>query len=72
MESYYEFNVAWEGKHYFATAPRSFPNTRKDKAMQFYKDLCERFPEIEGFSVTVVEWECVGRHRTLDSIKEGL
>ena len=72
MESYFEFNVAFEGRHYFATASRSFPNTQKDKAMRFYKDLCERFPESEGFSVTVVEWECVGHHRTLDFIKEGL
>lgn len=70
MESYFEFNVALNGHHLFATAPRSFPNTRRDEAKRFYKDLCEKYPEHEGYSVSVTEWVCVGYSRTLDFIKE--
>ena len=69
MESYFEFNVAYEGRHLFATAPRSFPSYRVDKAKRFYADLCERFPESEGFSVEVTKWECFGYPVTLDEIE---
>ena len=72
MESYFEFNVAHEGRHLFATAPRSFPSCQPDKAKSFYSELCERFPENEGFSVSVTRWECIGHGVTLDFIKEGI
>ena len=71
MESYFEFNVAHEGRHLFATAPRSFPSCQPDKAKRFYAELCERFPESEGFSVSVTKWECVGYPVTMQWIKEG-
>lgn len=72
MESYFEFNVSYEGRHYFATSPRSFPTCQPDKAKRFYTDLCERFPESEGFNVSVTAWECVGHPKTLEWIKEGI
>ena len=71
MESYFEFNVSYEGRHYFATAPRSFPASQVSKAQRFYSDLRERFPESEGFNVTVTAWECTGSPMTLQWIKEG-
>ena len=69
MESYFEFNVAYEGKHLFATAPRSFPSSLEGKAKQFFAELCERFPESEGFSVSVTEWKCYGHPVTLSWLK---
>ena len=71
MESYFEFNVSYEGRHYFATAPRSFPACQVSKAQWFYSDLCKRFPESEGFHVTVTAWECTGSPMTLQWIKGG-
>ena len=71
MESYYEFNVALEGRHLFATAPRSFPSCQEEKAKRFYYELCKRFPESEGFSIGVTKWSCIGHNRTLDFIKDG-
>ena len=71
MESYFEFNVSLNGRHYFATAPLSFPSCQRDKAIQFYRELCRLFPEAEGFNVSVTRWECVGHPETLAFIKEG-
>ena len=39
--------------------------------MYSYTELCERFPESEGFEVSVTEWKCVGHQVTLQWIKEG-
>lgn len=71
MESYFEFNVAHEGRHLFATAPRSFPSCQPLKAKRFYFELCERFPESEGYSVSVTLLECVGHPVSLQWLKEG-
>lgn len=70
MESYFEFNVAHEGKHVFATDSRSFPASQPGRAWRFYAELCERFPESEGFIVSVTKWECFGHPCTLEFIKE--
>lgn len=58
MQSYYEINVTYVGRHYFATAPRSL--TDLGRAQEVYEDLIERFPRAEGFRVTVVKWESCG------------
>lgn len=51
----YEINVVRNGKHYFATHPRSLtdPNTIREVADDFRK----RFPASEGFRVIVYRVE---------------
>ena len=60
MESFIEFNVSLHGRHFFATAPRSFSAWDSHKAKQFYQDLKRRYPEDEGFSITVTRWVSTG------------
>jgi len=47
----YEINVAKDGKHYFATHERSLTGTKE--AENALKDFQKRFPEEEGFSITI-------------------
>jgi hypothetical protein len=47
----YEINVAKDGKHYFATNKRSLTETKR--AENVLKDFQKRFPEEEGFSITI-------------------
>ena len=48
---YYEINIAKNGRHYFATASRSLTDERAAKAV--WADLKKRFPEDEGFELSV-------------------
>lgn len=59
---YYEINVSQNGRHYFATAPRSFQYGEfGSKAMVIIaQDFKKRFPESEGFEVTVTFWKSSG------------
>lgn len=59
MPSYYEINVSLNGRHYFATAPRSL--TLYSEAMCAAADFQKRFPAAEGFKVTMTHWECRGQ-----------
>lgn len=59
MHSHYRINVAYHGKHYFATAPESC--TSRAGMQVVASDLIERFPASEGFEVTVTYIECVGQ-----------
>lgn len=52
---YYEINVALNGKHYFATHPRSI--TDEGSAKRLYYELEKRFPKSDGFSVGVTCYE---------------
>jgi len=61
MGSYYEINVALNGQHYFATAPRSIVS--EDKAKTMMSDMRKRFPESEGFSVCCTHYESVGHRK---------
>lgn len=56
---HYRINVAKDGKHFFATASHSLTTT--DEAQSVYKEISERFPEEEGFEVTVVLVEAFGK-----------
>jgi hypothetical protein len=47
----YEINVAKDGKHYFATNERSLTGSKE--AENALKDFKKRFPEEEGFTVTI-------------------
>ena len=59
MYDHYEVNVALNGKHFFATAPRSA--TDHAAAKELTQQLKARFPEAEGYSVTCTHWQCVGK-----------
>ena len=56
---YYEINVSLNGKHLFATADRSI--TVSWKAEEIYKLFKEKFPESEGYKISVTKWEKFGR-----------
>lgn len=59
---YYEINVAHNGRHLFATHERS---VRDEKvARELTKTFREKFPELEGYSVTCTKW--VTRGETQD------
>ena len=46
---YIEFNIALNGKHFFATTERSCTNSIE--ADKVYKVLLDKFPESEGYSI---------------------
>lgn len=59
MPSYYEINVAFYNRHFFATAPRSIRDRDElDRVLPVFK---EKFPESEGYSITVTYWNCTGK-----------
>jgi hypothetical protein len=58
---YYRINVAKGGKHFFATADHSLTSQ-----MDYYKVLpviAEKFPESEGYKISVSYWTHSGKHR---------
>jgi len=51
----YEINVSKNGEHYFATAKRSSQTiAHSGKPREGLADFKRRFPESEGFKVTMV------------------
>ena len=46
-----EINISKNGKHYFATAERSL--NFKSEGIKMFKDLKKRFPESEGFKLSI-------------------
>lgn len=59
MQSFYEVNVSLNGMHFFATAPRS--GVSRENAKFIAQELTRRFPEAEGYKVTVTKWDACGR-----------
>ena len=47
---FYEINVAKNGKHFFATAPRSIRTT--DDLVKVLKEFKAKFTEEEGYGIT--------------------
>lgn len=56
---YYEINVSKNGRHFFATAERSITNLTQAEAM--YMIFKEKFPESEGYQISVTQWNKVGK-----------
>jgi hypothetical protein len=56
---YYEINVSKHGIHFFATAPRSI--TCEWVLEERLPVIVEKFPEAEGYKVTVTRWEQSGK-----------
>lgn len=61
---YYEINVSLNGLHFFATAPRSCVTEHQCKNV--LKELLRRFPESEGWKVTVTRYETLGTRLNLE------
>jgi len=60
----YEINVARKGRHFFATAERSLQNY--DDADDVYQIIKSRFPEGEGYEVTICKTHTTSRHCEVD------
>lgn len=55
---YWEINVSLDGIHFFATAERSITSPKKLELV--YKLIAEKFPEEEGYKISVTKWEKLG------------
>jgi len=58
MQNYYELNVALNGRHLFATAARSCGCIQEAKRV--WDCLKVKFPEAEGYAITITKWEATG------------
>lgn len=58
MGNYYEINVSLNGRHLFATAARSI--TTKSDLVKVFKIFKEKFPEEEGYCLTMTYWSTEG------------
>ena len=68
MPSYFEYNVSLNGHHLFATAPRSGETWLFEGHVdELGKILREKFPESEGYKITLTFWECVGRRVDMET-----
>lgn len=56
---HYEINVSKNGGHLFATHERSIVSFEKLK--EVVSIFQEKFPENEGYEVSVTEWSCTGK-----------
>lgn len=57
---YYEICVSLNGRHLFATAERSITDIHKAETV--YKLFKEKFPETDGYKITVSKWDKVGEY----------
>lgn len=64
----YEINVALNGRHLFATAHRSL--TDPQTAALVMTLFREKFPEIDGYSVTCTRWENTGQQLTFEDLMQ--
>ena len=63
MQSHYEFNVALNGTHFFATAEKSATNKADADAIEAV--LIEKFPPSEGYQISVTYWKAMGDYTKL-------
>jgi hypothetical protein len=55
---YYEINVSLNGVHFFATSERSI--REYSKLEKIHSKFVEKFPEEEGYKISVTKWEKTG------------
>lgn len=60
--SHIEITVSKNGKHLFATHPRSARD--KQEALEIYQELHKRFPKDDGFEISVTGWQVEGEDLT--------
>jgi len=58
MQSHYEINISKKGIHFFATDPRSCVG--EYDLEKILPTILEKFPESEGYKVSVTWWETKG------------
>ena len=58
MQNYYRINVAKDGRYLFATEQGGL--TYQTEAMEVFRLFKEKFPESEGYKVTVIHWSTCG------------
>ena len=63
---YYEINVALNGKHFFATGERSITN--RNRLEDIVKVFVEKFPESEGYEISVSRWQNSGKNIDIDEL----
>jgi len=63
---YYEINVSLNGRHFFATAPRSI--TYGSRLADMIEIFLKKFPAEEGYQITVSKFETTGTDVPLDTI----
>jgi hypothetical protein len=63
---YYDVNIALNGRHYIATAPRSITSLADLKGK--LPVLMEKFPSSEGYTFNVSRVEEVGYHINIEEI----
>ena len=61
---YYEINVSLNGQHLFATAERSATN--EWTAEKLYKLFKEKFPEENGYKISMTRWEKIGHEVVME------
>jgi hypothetical protein len=59
MQSHFEINVSLDGRHLFATAPRSC--TTEAEAKHVLEHIKLAFKDRPGFKISITHWECRGR-----------
>lgn len=55
---YYEIHISKDGQHFFATSERSIRTLFDLRGI--YPVIKEKFPESEGYEITVTKWETKG------------
>jgi hypothetical protein len=55
---YYEINVSFQGRHFFATAERSIRD--HEKLVFVLSQIKQKFPRSEGYEITVSEYQLIG------------
>ncbi|MND22856.1 hypothetical protein D3C76_165590 [compost metagenome] len=78
IQSHYEINVSYKGRHLFATDARSAVD--ENTARSLVNIITERFPAKDGFSVTCTHYRCGGttidfdapqpQRKTLDELEQ--
>ncbi len=58
MQNYYRINVAKDGRYLFATEQEHL--TYIEEAKRVFNLFKEKFPESEGYKVTVIHWSTCG------------
>lgn len=62
----YEIDVSLNGQHFFATQERSIVTERKLK--EVYKVFKEKFPEAEGYELSVTYWTKIGKEINMEKL----
>jgi hypothetical protein len=62
----YEINVSFRGVHFFATAERSVTSFLDLKKV--FPVIRDKFPESEGYEISVTEYHRVGKQISLEEL----